>query len=280
MSNEEEYSRIHLPQLQQFIYYFDYNWHCWCCWAYYNCLSNNMYFGNTCPVPWNSNSGVASSALAGGLALPASAATLTITADVNGTHTTGTGITPSQSFSRLLVPTYSTNPSTDHALIQKKSFRYFERITNKFAVAPVASFTWTVSNGIANPKRLITAGATVSDMINLFRSPFSTLPATTRPFATLKNLQITFGKVPIWNNSVSFEYDFLVQEMSKSGCDGGLDDVVLAGWLSQRQWESLYRFDAVDIGRRLPSEDGASRNIIVSAATTLSPFITTYCVRL
>ncbi|GMF37743.1 unnamed protein product [Phytophthora lilii] len=118
-------------------------------------LSNNMNFGNTCPVLWNLSSGVTTTALAGGLALPASAVTLTITADVNGTPTGGTGITPSQSFSRLLVPTYSPNPSADHALAQKKTFRYFERITNKFTVAPGASFTWTVSNGIANLKRLI-----------------------------------------------------------------------------------------------------------------------------
>ncbi|KAL8001155.1 hypothetical protein Plhal703r1_c19g0085381 [Plasmopara halstedii] len=55
--------------------------------------------------------------------------------------------------------------------------------------------------------------------------------------------------------------------MSKSGVDGGLDDVTSAGLLSQRQWESLYRFVAVDIGRRLPSEDGASKSIIVSGTS-------------
>ncbi|POM75209.1 Hypothetical protein PHPALM_7725 [Phytophthora palmivora] len=233
-----------------------------------------MNFGNTCPVLWNLSSGVTTTALAGGLALPASATTLTITADITGTPTAGTGITPSQSFSRLLAPTYSPNPSA-HVLAQKKTFRYFERITNKFTVAPGPSFTWTVSNGIANPKRLImqpvitnpTAGATVSDTINPFRSPFSTVPATTSPFAALKNLQITVGNVPIWNNPVRFGYDLFLQEMSKSGCDGGLDDVTSAGLLSQRQWESLYRFVAVDIGCRLPSEDGASKSIIVSGTS-------------
>lgn len=170
-------------------------------------LNNNMNFGNTCPVLWNTSSGVTTPALAGGLALPASAVTLTITADANGTPTAGSGITPSQSFSRLWVPTYTPNPSADHALVQKKTFRYFERITNKFTVAPGQSFTWTVSNGIANPKRLImqpiitnpTAAATVSDTINPFRSPFPTVPATCSPFAALKNLQVTVGNVPIWN---------------------------------------------------------------------------------
>ncbi|GMF28174.1 unnamed protein product [Phytophthora fragariaefolia] len=178
-------------------------------------LNNNMNFENTCPVLWNLGSGATTTTLAGGLALPASA-------------TAGTGITPSQSFSRLLVPTYPPNPSAEHALAQKKTFRYFERITNKFTVAPGASFTWTVSNGIGNPKRLImqpvitnpTVGATVSDTINPFRSPFSTVPATTSPFCVLKKMQITVGSVPIWNNPGRFGYDLFVQEMSKSGCDG------------------------------------------------------------
>ncbi|POM61916.1 hypothetical protein PHPALM_28994, partial [Phytophthora palmivora] len=134
--------------------------------------------------------------------------TLSITADANGTATAGTGLTPSQTFSRLLVPTYTTNPSADHALTQKKLFRYFERITNKFTVLPNASFTWTITNGIANPKKLVTmpiitsmtAGGTTADVINPFLSPLSTVPARTSPFASLKNLQVTVGNIPCFNN--------------------------------------------------------------------------------
>ena len=248
-------------------------------------INNNMNYGNTCPILWNTNSAIVDSAVGAlsGLHVPAST-TLTITADVNGTVTTGTGLSPPQTFSRLLVPTYTPNPSADHALNQKKTFRYFERITNKFTVAPNAAFTWTVSNGIANPKKLImmpvitnpTAGQTISDTINPFRSPFSTVPATTSPFAALKNLQITVGNVPIWNNPVNFGYDLFLQEMALSGVDGGLDDTTASGLLSQRLWESLYRFVAVDIGRRLPSEDGASKSIIVSGTSNCAYALTIY----
>ena len=250
-------------------------------------VNNNMNFGNTCPVMWNLYSKIATStgSATTGLALPAAATTLTITADVNGTPTSGSGLTPSQTFSRLLVPTYSPNPSADHALVQKKSFRYFERITNKFTVQAGQSFTWTVSNGIANPKRLIlqpiisnpvAGSSSLPDVINPFRSMFSTIPATTSPFASLKNLQITVGNVPIWNNPVSFGYDLFLQEMSKSGVDGNLDDITSAGLLSQRHWESLYRFVAVDVGRRLPSEDGASKSIIISGTSNCNYPLTIY----
>lgn len=142
-----------------------------------------------------------------------------------------------------------------------------------------------MTNGIANPKKLImqpvitnvTPGSSsLPDVINPFRSCFSTMPATTSPYAALKNIQVTVGNVPIWNNSVNFGYDLFVQEMSKSGVDGGLDDVTKAGLLSQRLWESLYRFIAVDIGRRLPSEDGASKSIIVSGTNNTNYALTIY----
>ncbi|KAF4033652.1 hypothetical protein GN244_ATG14475 [Phytophthora infestans] len=258
----------------------------------YNRLSTTLVTTGTAGVVapatidmlWNFSSGAKTTTLAGGLALPASAVTLTITADVTDTPTAAAGITPSQSFSSLLTPTYSPNPSADHALAQRKIFRYFERINNKFTAATGASFTWTVSNAMANLKRLImqpvstnpTAGDTVSDLINPFRSPFSTVPATTSPFAALKHRLVTVGNVPIWNNPVSFGYDLFVQEMSKSGIDGGLDDVTSASWLSQRQWESLYRFVGVDFCRRPPSENGASKSIIVSGTSNCSYALTIY----
>ena len=64
--------------------------------------------------------------------------------------------------------------------------------------------------------------------------------------------------------------------MSKSGIDGGLDDSTSSGLLSQRLWESLYRFVAVDIGRRLPSEDGASKSIVVSGTSNCNYPLTVY----
>jgi hypothetical protein len=218
-----------------------------------------------------------------GFILPA-ATTIYITADVNGTSTAGTGITPSQTFSRLLVPTYTPNPSADHSLTQKKSFRYVERITNEFTVAPNQPFTWTITNGIANPKKLFMMpaisnpliGDTVSDTINPFRSPLSTIPATTSPFAAIRNLQVTVGNIPCFNNPVSFGYDLFVQEMAQSGIDGGLDDVTNSGLLSQQLWESLYHFVAIDVGRRLPSEDGAAKSLVVSGTSNCAYPLTIY----
>ncbi|RLN51472.1 hypothetical protein BBJ28_00022872 [Nothophytophthora sp. Chile5] len=252
-------------------------------------ISNNMLFGNTCPVLYNFASATASAALSGtswtptGLTVPATTV-LNITADVNGTPASAGGLTPSQSFTRLLVPTYTPNPSADHALSQRKTFRYFERMTNKFTVAAGQSFTYTLTNGVANPRKLFlqpiitnpTAGATAADVINPFRSPFSTVPATCSPFASIKQLQVTVGNLPMFNNPVNFGYDMYVQEMAKSGVDGGLDDPTSAGLLSQQLWESLYRFVPIDIGRRLPSEDGASKSIIVSGTNNTKYTLTVY----
>ncbi|GMF34127.1 unnamed protein product [Phytophthora lilii] len=81
------------------------------------------------------------------------------------------------------------NPTADHALVQKKSFRYFERMTNKFTVQPDSGFNFTLTNGIANPKKLfmcpiitnpsaVAPNASTSDVINPLRSPLTTVPAT------------------------------------------------------------------------------------------------------
>lgn len=239
-------------------------------------ISNNMNFGNTCPILWNFNSMITGSSATGntGLSLPGTTATtLTITADINGTPNSLATISPSQTFSRLLVPTYTPNPSADHALVQKKTFRYFERVTNRFVVNPLQYFTWTISNGITNPKKLILqpvvigAFAATTETLGPFRNPFSTIPVTCSPFARLKKLQCTLGNIPIWNNPVSFGYDLFLQEMQKLGLNGGFDDATSTGLLSQRQWESLYRFVAIDIGCRLPSEDGASKSIVISGTS-------------
>ncbi|GMF55267.1 unnamed protein product [Phytophthora fragariaefolia] len=205
-------------------------------------------------------------------------------ADIDGTPTSGTSLSPSQSFYRLLVPTYMPNPTADHALAQKKSFRYFERMTNKFTVGANQASTFTLTNGISSPKKLFlqpiitnpTVASTVSDTINPLRSPFSTVPATKSPYVGLKSLHCTVGNIPIWNNPVPFGYDLFVQEMQASGVDGGLDDDAKECLLSQRQWESLYRFVAIDIGRRLPSEDGASTSIILSGTNNSNYAITVY----
>jgi hypothetical protein len=257
-------------------------------------IATNMNYGNTCPILYNLVSAASSATIsatgtfsaASGLAFSAAGTTVVVKAGIDGTPTTGSGISPSQQFTRLLVPTYATNPTADHALVQKKTFRYFERMTNKFTVQAGQAFTYTLTNGISNPKKIFlqpvitnpTSGSSsLPDSINPFRSPFSTVPATTSPFCSLKNLQLTVGNIPIWNNPVNFGYDMYVQEMMQSsGVDGGLDDDVKAGLLSQRQWESLYRFVPVDIGRRLPSEDGASKSIIISGTNNTNYALTVY----
>ena len=238
--------------------------------------SFSQNYGNTCPIMYNLQPRTSA-----GLNLPASS-TLTITADVNGTPASGTNITPAQSFSRLLVPTYSPNPMADQALTMKKTFKYYERIVNKFNVAPGQSFTCTITNGIANPRRLImmptignaTQGSTTFDTATPFRSCFSTVPGTTSPFCAIRNLQITVGNLPMYNNPVNFDYHQYLMEAAESGFHGGIDDEVSSGLITERQWHQLHRFITCDIGRRLPSEDGASKSIIVSGVNNTNYALT------
>ena len=173
---------------------------------------------------------------------------------------------------RLICPYFVANPSIDRALSQKSQFRYEESFVTQFSIDKNGSYNGTITPGISNPRRIIlfpyftgpgdsgNAGFVSNPLI----SPFDGVPSTTSPFAALKELQVYVGNRPIYQSPISYDYDNWLQENSLLGVDGGLNKEVSSGLLSQRQWNQLYRYYTVDIGRRMDSEDGASRSIQVS----------------
>ncbi|KAF1787603.1 hypothetical protein GQ600_26290 [Phytophthora cactorum] len=158
---------------------------------------------------------------------------------------------------------------------------------NSSSTTITVNITGTVAPGTISVSNNMNYGNTCPILWN-FYSAVSTATLTPTGLAVPSSTVLTVtadvngiptsgsGNAPIWNNPVNFGYDLFVQEMSKSVIDGGLDDVTSAGLLSQRLWESLYRFVAVDIGRRLPSEDGASKSIIVSGTNNTNYALTIY----
>ena len=72
------------------------------------------------------------------------------------------------------------------------------------------------------------------------------------------------GNVPMFQSPITYDYDNWLQEISLQGVDGGLNKEVSSGLLNQRAWNQLYRIYTCNIGRRMDSEDGASKSIQVS----------------
>lgn len=228
-------------------------------------ISNSATYGRCCPA--NINIGV------DGFAFGTGTGSVTFKAEVSAVKSTNlTTADTIMTNARLICPYYIANPSIDRALSTKKTFRYNERFVTQFNVDKSGNYNGTITPGISNPKRIILypyfTGAGDSGnsgfVSNPLISPFDGTPSTTSPFAALKDLQFMVGNVPMFQSPITYDYDNWLQEISLQGVDGGLNKEVSSGLLSQRQWNQLYRYYTCDIGRRMDSEDGASKSIQVS----------------
>jgi len=136
------------------------------------------------------------------------------------------------------------------------------------------SFNGSLSPGISNPKRVILypyftgAGASGNSgfLTNPLLSCFDGTPSTTSPFAAIKDLQVYVGNQPMYQSPVSQDWQTFLNEVSANGDNGGEIDQASSGLLSSRTWSQLYRYYTVDIGRRMNSEDGASKSIQLSCS--------------
>lgn len=234
-------------------------------------VTNTARYGRTMPAMVYEGTG--------GLTLSSVAtAPVTFTAEISAVQSTLTGATPQTQTARLVAPYYVASPEVDRALTMKKTIRYNERFVTQFSIAASGQQNLTLTPGISNPKRVIlypyftgagTSGNTTF-VSNPLLSPFDSAPATTSPFAALKELQFYVGNVPMFQAPTSLDYDAFLNEVAEDGVDGGQNSEHASGLLSQRLWNQLYRFYTCNIGRRLGSEDGASKAIQVQCtnATT------------
>lgn len=228
-------------------------------------VNSSATFGRCCPAVYNVG--------VDGCSLNASAtAPITFTADINATASNLATAVPTQQNAVLYAPYYVATPEVDRALTFRKTIRYNERFVTQFSLAASGNYTATLSPGISNPKRVILypyftgAGSSgnTSFLTNPLLSPFDGCPSTTSPFASLKDLQLYVGNVPMFQQPVSMDWQTFNNEVAQNGLDGGLVDSASSGLLSQRTWNQLYRYHTVDVGRRMNSEDGASKSIQIS----------------
>lgn len=228
-------------------------------------ITNSASYGRCAPAQLNYGND--------GFIFGTGAGTVTFKAEVSAVKSANlTTADTIMSNARLICPYFVGNPSIDRTLSQKSQFRYEESFVTQFSIDKNGSYNGTITPGISNPKRIILypyftgPGDSGNDgfVSNPLISPFDGVPSTTSPFAALKELQVYVGNRPIYQSPISYDYDNWLQENSLQGVDGGLNKEVSSGLLSQRQWNQLYRYYTVDIGRRMDSEDGASKSIQVS----------------
>jgi hypothetical protein len=200
--------------------------------------------------------------------------TVRFRADINATTSNLATATPIQTNAILYAPYYIATPSVDRELTMKKSVKYLERFVTTFNITANGNFSGTLTPGISNPKRVILypyftgAGSSGNSgfVTNPLLSPFDGCPSTTSPFAAIKDLQIYVGNVPMYQQPISQDFQTFMNEVAQNGEDGGLVDTRSSGLLNQRLWNTLYRYYTVDVGRRMNSEDGASKSVQISCS--------------
>ncbi len=208
-----------------------------------------------------------------GIAFNATSSALRLRSEISAVASTSlTTAQPIQTNAMLYAPYYVATPDVDRSLTMKKTIRYTERFVSQFNVAANGSFTGTLTPGISNPKRLILypylTGAGTSGFstfqTNPLLSPFDACPSTTSPFAAIKDWQVYVGNSPVFQQPQTQDWMAFCNEVAQQGEQGGLVDTTSSGLLSQELWNTLYRYYTCDIGRRMNSEDGASKSVQVS----------------
>ena len=221
----------------------------------------------------NSSSGI----LLGNYATTAPVVTVTGTVDATTTGAVGSS-GPLITNARLLVPYYIANPKTDSALTQSnKFFTTWEKIINPITAAASTTINYTITSGVANPRRLVLLPmwqnlGGVTNLTNPEVSPFDSVPATSGAFAGLNNLQVYVSNKPMYQYPIQFDYEQYVEEQTQLGVGGSQLPGQTSGLLSQQLWEQNHRYYTVDLSRRLDSEDGSSKSIQVSFTNPSASF--------
>lgn len=202
-----------------------------------------------------------------------------IVGSVDGT-TTGqqTNAGPLLTNARLLVPFYKANPKADMALTQSnKYFTTLEKIVTPIYVAAGGSVNYTITSGVANPRRLMLmpmwqnlGGAT--NLTNPEISPFDPVPGCSGIFAGINNLQVYVANQPIYQYPIQYDFEQWISENAQVGLNGASINESTSGLLTEQLFEQNYRFYTVDISRRMDSEDGTSKSIQVQMTNPSSTF--------
>lgn len=255
---------------------------------YITSISPNLITGRTCPYLITLSSGTNGAITAGtgivtgaGLKLNAdstsitTAQILTATMKVDGTTTnvsggaTGNGA-PITTQARMVCPIIVANPRIDAALtMSSHKFNTLDKLVNTRQCNAGETVNFTVTNSIRNPKKLVllpmwcSLGGATSTAVPEF-SCFDSVPATSGPFAYLSGLQVFLNNTPVFNNPIQYDFDMWNQNLVELGNNGGQDDTLSSGLLTQQLWQQNHRYYVVDLSRMRDSEDGSAKSVIVT----------------
>jgi len=199
------------------------------------------------------------------------AAVITVIGTINGTSTNA--ISPSGPLltqARLVVPKLMANPRADEMLIKKAhKFSTLEKIINPITLSASASTNYTITVGVPNPRKLVLLPMwqNLGGVTNLGApeySAFDSVPASSGPYCYLNQLQVYLANKPLFQYPINYDFEMWNAEISEEGANGKETDELTSGLLTQELWQQNHRYYYIDLSRRLESEDGSAKSVIVS----------------
>jgi hypothetical protein len=191
---------------------------------------------------------------------------------------------------RLYVPGYQLNPLYERQLLETAKIRkvqYYDiynfNLQGSNAVGSGSSFNAILTNGIVNPKFVVIipqVTASANGLANLYpyQSPFDSSPHTTMPLASITNFNVQVSGTNVFQQNFNYDFEEFQNELSHLGAiNGGLSTGLTSGLIGYNDFQYGYRYYAVDLSRRMPSEDSSPKSILVLGTNNSAKSVDLIC---
>lgn len=195
---------------------------------------------------------------------------LTFACGINKTTTPASQTHSIMNNCRIYCPLYTMNPTFEDqylSLHPTKEIVYRDIYNyNFYGKGAGADITTLINNAITNPKTLLivpllNATSNSPNTLSAIQSPYTTEPCTTSPLAVIKQFNVQVSGVNIYQANFQYDFEEFLNEVSKTGINGGLTTGLSSGLIGQKEFQFGYRFYLVDLSRRLPLDDSVAKAI-------------------
>jgi hypothetical protein len=155
---------------------------------------------------------------------------------------------------------YDLTPQAEQMYLSKsptKVMKYQDFLSfQSLAIPAGGNFNQILTNSIARGRKLVgipvisgtTNYAGNGQTISTLASPFSSSPCTTCKSAIL-NFNVLLSGNNLFQSSLNYTYEQFIQELHKTGINGGSSTGMSSGLISQTDFEHGYRFLLADLSR-------------------------------
>ena len=192
---------------------------------------------------------------------PSTGLELSIAIARNTINKTGQTFThPSLTSCRFYGAMYDLTPQAEQMYLSKtptKKILYEDFLSfQTLGVPPGGNFNQILTNSIARGRKIVgipvisgsTNYAGDGRTISTLASPFSSSPCTTCKSPIL-NFNVLLSGNNVFQSNLNYSYEQFVQELHKTGINGGSSTGLSSGLISQTDFENGYRFLLADISR-------------------------------